>query len=483
MKFQADSVEYWSKDQTETVFFGNEKKALVLLMSNVPGTSDHYLEWNEQSNACVNGVDTIQFSEEVLHVKLLPKAAEQLGETEFYVGFEADDALLKELLRCLKLIFPDKLQVKKTAVKQKAAPVKDYSKIRYLNLEGKNLKELPGYVSEMGALETVKLTRNPKLDLYAAFEVLAKCSNLKDLTFSTESLVPENLGKLTQLESLQIYDLKKPCTFPESMGELKKLKNLLVMGDSDIVLPESFSSLTSLENLNLRVESWPLPSKFYQLSKLKLLDFINCRFTQIPEAFADMPEVETIVFGGPETRDFAQIMPIVDRMPNLKTLELYTNPVPKEISLCKNIEKLVISMGLHEGFTAQLPEELFELTQLQTLLLTFCKFDKIPEEIGKLKGLKSLIIKESIVESLPDSIGMLSNLELLNISEISNLKSLPSSLGNLTQLKELYLDDNPQLTALPSSLESLKQLTSVRLSNRETVKNIPEAWNKLFTAF
>lgn len=483
MKFQANSVEYWSKDQAETVFFGNEKKSLVLLMSNVPGTTDHYLEWNDQSNACVNGVDTIQFSKEVLHVKLLPQAAKQLGETEFEVGFEADEALFNELLRCLKLIFPDKLIVKNTAVKQKAAPVKDYSKIRYLNLEGKNLKNLPDYVSEMGALETVKLTHNPKLDLYAAFEVLANCTNLKDLTFSTESLVPENLGKLTRLESLQIYDLKKSCTFPESMGELQRLKNLLVMGDSDIVLPESFSSLTMLENLNLRVEYWPLPSKFYQLSKLKLLDFINCRFTQLPEAFADMTEVETIVFGGPEARDFAQIMPVVARMPNLKTLELYSNPVPKEIRLCKNIEKLVISMGLHEGVNAQLPEELFELTQLQTLLLTFCKFDKIPEEIGNLKGLKSLIIKESILESLPDSIGDLSNLERLNINEISSLKSLPPSLGKLTQLKELGLYDNAQLTELPPGLDSLKQLTSVRLSNRETVKNIPEAWNKLFTEF
>lgn len=483
MKFQANSVEYWSKDQAETVFLGNEEKGLALVISNVPGTADHYLEWNDQSNACVNGVDTIQFSEEVLHVKLLPKAAEQLRETEFYVGFEADDALLKELLRCLKLIFPDKLQVKKTAVKQKAAPVKDYSKIRYLNLEGKNLKELPDYVSEMFALETVKLTRNPKLDLYAAFEVLANCSNLKDLTFSTESLVPENLGKLTQLESLQIYDLKKPCTFPESMGELKKLKNLLVMGDSDIVLPESFSSLTMLEGLNLRVESWPLPSKFYQLSKLKMLDFINCRFAQIPEAFAGMSAVETIVFGGPEARDFAQIMPVVARMPNLKTLELYSNTVPKEIALCKNIEKLVISTGLRTETPAQLPEELFELTKLQVLLLTFCKFDKIPKEIGNLKGLKSLIIKESIVESLPDSIGELSNLERLNLSEISSLKSLPSSLGKLTQLKELVLYENPQLMELPSGLESLENLTSIRFPNRETIKNIPQAWNGLFTEF
>ncbi len=482
MKFQADNVEYWSQNQVETVFFGNAAKGLALLLSNVPGTADHYLEWNDQSNACVNGVEKIELSGDALQVQLAPKAVEQIGETEFSVEFECDKDVFKEVTRCLELIFQEKLLLKKTAPKKgKATPKQDYSKIRYLNLEGKNLKKLPDHVSEMTAVETAKLARNPKLDFQAVCEVLATFPNLKELTFSTEGGIPENLGKLTQLETLSITDLTKPCAFPESVGQLKKLKSLLVMGDSEVSLPESFADLTELEALNMRVKSWELPARFYQLSKLKSLDFSNCRFTRVAPEMAQMTEVSTVIFSNPMGQDFSQILPIVAQMPNLKTLELSVNPVPKEVGLCKNIEELIIWAGTDPLHPLQLPDELFELTQLQTLIMSLNYFEKIPNGIGKLKGLKTLALQESIFESLPDSIGELSNLEFLNLSENPALKSLPDSLGKLAQLQTLHLDETPQLTELPVSLKNLTNLTSVRISNRETLKNIPENWDSLLT--
>ena len=484
MKFQATTVEYWSQNQVETVFFGNAEKGLALILSNVPGTADHYLEWNDQSNACVNGVEKIELSGAALQIQLAPNAAVQIGETEFSVEFECDTAIFKEVTRCLKLIFQEKLFINKTAPKKKkATPKQDYSKIRYLNLEGKNLKKLPDHVSEMTAVETAKLARNPKLDVQAVCEVLATFPNLKELSFSMEGgPIPDNLGKLTQLETLSITDLTKPCAFPESIGQLKKLKYLLVMGNSEVILPESFAELTELEDLNMRVESWELPDKFYQLSKLKLLDFSNCRFTHVPPKMVQMTEVGTVIFSNPMGQDFSQILSIVAQMPNLKTLELSVNPVPKEVGLCKNIEELIIWAGTNSEHPLQLPDELFELTQLQTLIMSLNYFEKIPEGLGKLKGLKTLALQESVFESLPDSIGELSNLEFLNLSENPALKSLPESLGKLTQLQTLRLDETPQLTELPLSLKNLTNLTSLSISNPETLKNIPENWNRLLTS-
>jgi hypothetical protein len=87
MKFQADNIEYWSQNQVETVFFGNTEKELALLLSNIPSSFDHYLEWNDPSNACVNAIKKIQLSEQELYVQLMPKAAKQLGQTEFIVEF------------------------------------------------------------------------------------------------------------------------------------------------------------------------------------------------------------------------------------------------------------------------------------------------------------------------------------------------------------------------------------------------------------
>lgn len=481
MKFHADKVECWSQNQVETVFFGNPEKELALLMSNVPGTTDHYLEWNDQSNAYVNAVQKIQVSGEELYLQLSPEAAERLGETAFTVDFDCDDEVFEAVTRGLALIFHDKFLLQRKDIKKKASPKQDYGKIKYLNLEGKNLKKLPEYVSEMALLETAKLGFNPQLDFHATCEVLARLPNVKHLTYTTDGSIPENLGKLTQLETLTIDGLTKPCALPESIGQLKKLKYLLIMSDSDFVLPESFAELRAIEDLNIRAEGWQLPSKFYQLSKLKQLDFTNCRFTTVPPEMAQMTEVGTVIFGSPETRDYAQILPIVAQMPNLRTLEMNVNPVPKEIGLCKNIEELIIWTGVGSETPLQLPDELFGLTQLHTLLLSMNYFEKIPDAIGNLKNLKKLVFVESNFESLPNSVGELSNLEFLNISENPSLKTLPESLGKLTQLKELYLNDNPQLTALPECLKNLTNLTSVRLSNRDTIKHVPENWNHLFT--
>lgn len=480
MKFQAEQVEYWSQNQVETVFFGQEEKELALIISSVPNTTEHYIEWNDQSNACYNGVQKIQLSREELFLQLLPEQAQQLGLPELTVQFDCNEEVYKEIARCLTLIFRDKLVVKPGGAGKKAAPAKDYSQIKYLNLEGKNLRELPDYVRDMVLLETAKLGSNPKMDLQTAFEVLALLPQLKNLTFSTESSVPESIGKLIQLETLTINGLTKPCALPDSFGQLTKLRYLLVMSTADIVLPESFAHLTDLEDLYIRAAGCQLPSRFYQLAKLKQLDFTNCRFEQVPPEMAAMKEVSTVIFGSPEARDFAQIMPVLAQMPNLKVLEMCVNPVPAAIGLCKNIEEIILWTGFGNETPLQLPDELFELTQLRKLMLNMNYFDSIPGAIGQLKGLKSLIFMESDFESLPDAIGELSSLEFLNISENPSLKSLPESLGKLTSLKELYLKDNPQLTALPESVKNLTNLESVAITNRETLKNIPDSWSSLF---
>lgn len=483
MKFQASNVEHWSQNQVETVFFGNQEKELALLMSNVPETTDHYLEWNDQSNAVVNGVKKIQLSGDTLEIELLPQAAEKLGVDAFLIEFECEKAVFEEVTRCLKLIFQDKLLLKQGEPRAKTSPKQDYSKIKYLNLEGKNLMELPGHVTEMAALETVKLGANPKLDLLAAFEVLARLPNVKHLTFSTAAEIPDQIGQLTQLETLTINGLTKPCTFPESIGQLKKLHYLLVMSDAEVIFPESFAELSALAELYVRAPYWQLPSKFYQLNRLKQLDFSNCRLQQAPEEMIQMTALESVMFCSPDTRDYEQILSVIAQMPNIKVLEMSVNPVPKAIGLCKQLEEFVVWGGSDAQNPLQLPDELFELTQLQSLVLNMSYFHEIPEGIGQLTGLKNLSFLESSFEYLPDAIGELSNLESLNITENPELKSLPESLGKLARLTVLSLTHHPQLTALPISVKNLTNLKTVRLSNRETLKHVPENWSSLITDF
>lgn len=479
MTFQADSVEYWTRDGVETVFFANAEKELALTLSNVPGTADHYVEWNDQSNACANGVKSVLLSGRNLKVQLTAKAAKLLGEPQFQVALNCTDTDLTEISNRLRLIVGRKFTSKQPASPaKKAPPQQDYSRIKYLNLEWKNLKTLPDHVKELTSLETAKLAGNPRLDFYEVCEVLSQFPSLKQLSFTTDGPVPGNIGKLSSLESLSLDGFKTPQRLPETFDQLTKLKYLLIMSDSEVILPESLAGLTELCQLNMRAKRWRMPSEFHRLSKLTILDFGSCQLERVPEEMAGMTAVTAIYLTGLD-HDLTQILPIVARMPNLEQLEISANPIPREIGLCRQIDELNIWTGVGSQTPLQLPDELFDLTQLKTLILSLNKFDRIPEAIGRLKGLEQLVFIESDFEALPEALGELSNLKLLNVSENPSFQKLPETVGNLTELRRLFLADNPYLQRLPDSLRNLTKLEHVQITDSHRVENIPPALKRI----
>ena len=480
MTFKALQVEYWIEEKVKTVLFGNEMDGLVLLLANVPDTANHYVEWKDQSHACYNGVQDILLTRESITVRLLPEAAATLGESSFEIQFQCEEKIFEEIAQILASVFREKISIKQGEVPKTVAPKKDYSAIKYLNLEGKNLKNLPDYVAEMSALETAKLRHNPQLNMQEACKILAGLPALKQLEFSTEQSIPEEIGALSNLESLHI-DISHPngpCTIPDSISGLQKLTYIFIQTNNEIQLPDSFAELSALEDCYLRAGKWNLPKAFYRLSRLKQLDFTHCVFNTLAPETSGMEQVEKVIFGSAETRDYQQVMSVIAQLPNLKTLEINFPQIPAAVGLCRQIEELIIWAGTDTPLT--LPDAIFSMDQLKILNISLSRIEAMPEAIGQLKGLKELIIQESVFDSLPESIGNLGQLELLNISENPDLSSLPESLGLLSNLKTLYLVDNPQLTVLPDSLKNLQNLESVYIPDREALQNIPAHWEQLF---
>ncbi len=468
-------MECWSDGGVETVFFGNAEQELALTLSSIPGTVGHICEWNDQANVCPNAVQAIQLSGRRLRIQLVPTAAKRLGEASFAIELDCEAEVLAEVARVLAVLFHGTFSVSRPSATSK----KDYSKIRFLNLEGKNLLALPDDVQEMTALETAKLGRNPRLDFHAVCEVLGRLPALRELSFTTDGPVPENIGGLTALESLQLTGFTTPQVLPEGLGKLTKLKSILIMSDADVVLPESFADLAELEQLNVRARSWQLPTRFDRLTRLTGLDLSQCRLARAPEGMADMAAVTWVALGGGEGCDYEQILSVVARMPNVERLELTTNPVPKAVGLCRQIQELVIWAGVDPERPLRLPEEMFGLRQLKTLVMSRNCFAEIPEGLGRLQGLEALAIDESEFAVLPESLGELENLTFLNLSENPLLRALPESLGRLRRLQGLRLDDNPLLARLPDSARELMGLETMSLSGTEQVENVPESWKRL----
>ncbi len=95
----------------------------------------------------------------------------------------------------------------------------------------------------------------------------------------------------------------------------------------------------------------------------------------------------------------------------------------------------------------ELPDSLWQLTQLTFLNLSSNQLTTLPDSLGQLTQLTSLNLPNNRLTALPDSLGQLTQLTSLNLSN-NQLIALPDSLGQLTQLKDLNLSKN-KLTALP----------------------------------
>jgi internalin A len=121
----------------------------------------------------------------------------------------------------------------------------------------------------------------------------------------------------------------------------------------------------------------------------------------------------------------------------------------------------LIGQGLTElgqGLT-ELPPELFQLTNLTTLVLSGNQLSSLPPEIVQLTNLTALVLSGNPLTSLPPEIVQLTNLTTLEIDG-NQLSILPPELFQLTNLTELSLSGN-QLTSLPPELFQMKQLTEL----------------------
>ncbi len=133
-------------------------------------------------------------------------AAKQVGEAQFAIELACDAEALREVAERLRVIFRERF----TLTHETAPAGQDYGTVKYLNLEGKNLKALPAQVKELRALETVKLAGNPELDFGEVCEVLAALPAVKELRFTTDGPVPESIGQLRGLETLALDGFTRP---------------------------------------------------------------------------------------------------------------------------------------------------------------------------------------------------------------------------------------------------------------------------------
>jgi hypothetical protein len=119
------------------------------------------------------------------------------------------------------------------------------------------------------------------------------------------------------------------------------------------------------------------------------------------------------------------------------------------------------TLNLSNKEIQDLPSEIGQLHNLESLQINFNQLSSLPSEIGQLKNLISLGIISNNLVQLPPEIGLLSNLEYLHVGG-NQLNVLPSEIGKLSNLETLILIKN-KLSELPSEINQLRKLQYLNL--------------------
>lgn len=141
--------------------------------------------------------------------------------------------------------------------------------------------------------------------------------------------------------------------------------------------------------------------------------------------------------------------------------------IPFEISLLTNLQGL----GLAFNEFSEFPSIVCNLPRLQTLMLNNNQLVTLPAEIGQLRHLKILGLNNNLLLDLPQEIGNLRKLKVLGLTN-NHLTTLPASFIRCRYLEQLGLSSN-QFTTIPPVIFDLDELQVIGLSNND-IKNFPK---------
>ena len=331
--------------------------------------------------------------------------------------------------------------------------------------------------------------------------------------------IPSELGNLTNLEALFLWDNQLSGAIPPELGNLTNLE-FLAIPDNRLTgeMPPELGNLTNLRELSLwgNQLTGQIPHSLVNLTRLETLWLLGNDFTGcIPEALHDVSDNDLQYLGLPDCdgppppveclHDCQFLLGIKDVLIGDGDVQLnwdadlplgdwtgvevdseqqVTHLRLPESGLSGSIPTLLGDLhGLREldlqenSLTGEIPEELDNLTELEELYLQGNQLTgEVPAWMGDFTNMRRLWLGFNQLEgSIPPQLGNLSRLESLYLGGNTQVTGpIPHELGNLANLKELWLGDGIQLSGeIPSELGNLANLEVLDLGGNNDL-NTPD---------
>ncbi|XP_044474468.1 receptor-like protein kinase 7 [Mangifera indica] len=349
-----------------------------------------------------------------------------------------------------------------------------------LELSENNLTgEIPPEIGKLSKLWQLELYQNR---LTGQLPVgLRNLTNLQFFDASTNFLEGNlsEVGFLTNLVSLQLFENQFSGEVPAELGQFKKLVNLSLFSNQLTgPLPKELGSWAEFDFIDVseNLLTGPIPPDMCKKGTMKALLMLQNKFTgEIPASYENCLTLQRFRVSN---NSLTGTMPAeIWGLPHLNIIDIELNqiegPITRDIGKAKALAQLFVANNRLSG---ELPEEVSEASSFVAIDLSNNQFSgKFPGSIGDLKHLSTLKLKNNMFSgSIPESLGSCKSLSDLNMARNLFSGQIPSVLGSLPTLNTLNISENQLSGQIPASLSSLR-LVILDLSNNRLTGRIPES--------
>ncbi|NWV16372.1 MFHA1 protein, partial [Origma solitaria] len=294
------------------------------------------------------------------------------------------------------------------------------SGLRVLSLRRNRLGRLPAAaLRHLDRLAELDLSHN-RLRGLGDGGALAGLRGLRKLSLSHNELGAEGPGlppRLAELGCLEELDLSfnRLRRLPEGLGRLRHLRTLDVDHNLLPSFPAPLLELAALEELDCSGNRHlgALPEGIAALRRLKILWLSGTGLAALPEGLCQLSALESLMLDG----NRLQALPAgFGRLQRLKMLNLSSNLLgefPSAILALPSLEELYLSRNQ----LTMLPPRLCQLHQLRTLWLDNNRIRYLPDSIVLLHSLEELVLQGNQIAILPEGFGQLSRVTLWKIKD------------------------------------------------------------------
>ncbi|KAF9981517.1 cysteinyl-tRNA synthetase [Mortierella antarctica] len=301
--------------------------------------------------------------------------------------------------------------------------IRDLSKARLedarvlvtLYLQSNRLESFPDSFQAFEYLRVLNLSSNNFSKLPP---VLLRITTLEDLDVSFNEIteVPEDIGRLSRLRTLLLFGNRIGPFLPKSMSDLVRLRKLDIRQNGILNL-DAVNDLPSLEELLVDYNTnVVLNNSFKSLTSISLL---KCNMTDMSLRGAG----STLIYLDASSNRLSNLAPsLFEHLLSVETLKLDNNSIssiPGTIGLLKRLKFLSVSNNL----LSSLPDEVGQLESLLELDVHSNNLGELPVSVWKC-SLITLNASSNLLEYFPDPPKTLAVPTPLNAGQVSSSSSV-----------------------------------------------------------